>query len=138
VHLRGYQTARKIDNGVIGVVENFRSEEALMLYVDKQCERAEQVVVVYEAGPNQKPDFTWTIRLLGYAEGMADPYLQELWGKVLAGEIEQPGSYSLRTLDFLSVMTQKEAERFVAALPISCMDSPLSMYPTRRYILTWV
>jgi hypothetical protein len=34
VHLRGYQAARKIDNGVIGVVENFRSEEALMLYVD--------------------------------------------------------------------------------------------------------
>lgn len=65
--------------------------------------------------PEQKPDPTWTIRFLGYAEGMADPYLQELWGKVLAGEIEQPGSYSLRTLDFLSVMTQKEAERFVAA-----------------------
>src|SRR5258705_336399 len=26
VHLRGYQAARKIDNGVIGVVENFGSE----------------------------------------------------------------------------------------------------------------
>ena len=51
VHLRGYQAARKIDNGVIGVVENFRSEEALMLYVDKQCECAEQVAVVDEAGP---------------------------------------------------------------------------------------
>src|ERR1700682_6407310 len=50
-HLRGYQAARKIDNGVIRVVENFRSEEALMLYVDKQCERAEEVVVVDEAGP---------------------------------------------------------------------------------------
>jgi hypothetical protein len=51
VHLRGYQAARKIDSGVIGVVENFRSLEALLLYVEKQCERAEQVVVVYEAGP---------------------------------------------------------------------------------------
>ena len=51
VHLRGYQAARKVDNGVIGVVENFRSVEALLLYVEKQCERAEQVVVVYEAGP---------------------------------------------------------------------------------------
>jgi hypothetical protein len=65
--------------------------------------------------PDQKPDPTWTIRFLGYAEGMADPYLQELWGKVFAGEIKQPGSYSLRTLDVLSAMTQKEAERFVAA-----------------------
>ena len=51
MHLRGYQAARKVDNGIIGVVENFRSQEALLLYVEKQCERAEQVVVVYEAGP---------------------------------------------------------------------------------------
>ena len=43
--------ARKIDHGVIGVVENFRSEEELLLFVAKQRERAEQVVVVYEAGP---------------------------------------------------------------------------------------
>jgi hypothetical protein len=52
VHLRGYQAARKIDSGVIGVVENFRSMEELELYVDNQAARAEQVVVVvYEAGP---------------------------------------------------------------------------------------
>jgi hypothetical protein len=65
--------------------------------------------------PDEKPDTTWALRFLGYAEGMADPYLQELWGKVLTGEIKQPGSYSLRTLDVLSAMTQKEAQRFVAA-----------------------
>jgi hypothetical protein len=51
VHLRGYQAARKIDNGVIGVVESFRSEVELLLHVEKQRQRAEQVVVVYEAGP---------------------------------------------------------------------------------------
>ena len=51
VHLRGYQAGRKVDEGVIGVVENFRCVEALLLHIEKQCERAEQVVVVYEAGP---------------------------------------------------------------------------------------
>jgi transposase len=51
VHLRGYQGARKIDEGAIGVVDNFRSEEALLLYIEKQRQQAEQVVVVYEAGP---------------------------------------------------------------------------------------
>jgi hypothetical protein len=35
----------------IGVVDNFRSEEALLLYIEKQRQQAEQVVVVYEAGP---------------------------------------------------------------------------------------
>jgi transposase len=51
VHLRGYQAARKVDNGVIGVVDSFRSEVELLLHVEKQRQRAEQVVVVYEAGP---------------------------------------------------------------------------------------
>ena len=51
VHLRGYQAARKIDDGVIGVVDTFRSEVELLLHVERQRQRAEQVVVVYEAGP---------------------------------------------------------------------------------------
>src|ERR1700721_2641485 len=50
-HLRGYQTARKIDDGPIGVGGNFRREVELLLYVAKQGQQAEQVVVVYEAGP---------------------------------------------------------------------------------------
>ena len=51
VHLRGYQAARKVDNAAIGAVANFGSETELLLYVEKQCEQAEEVVVVYEAGP---------------------------------------------------------------------------------------
>ena len=51
VHLRGYQAARKVDGGVIGAVENCRSEVELLLHIEKQRQRAEQVVVVYEAGP---------------------------------------------------------------------------------------
>ena len=50
-HLRGYQVGRKVDHGAVGTVENFRSEEAFLLFVVKQLERAERVVVVYEAGP---------------------------------------------------------------------------------------
>ena len=51
VHLRGYQSARKVDNGVIGVVDTFRSEVELLLHIEKLRQYAEQVVVVYEAGP---------------------------------------------------------------------------------------
>src|SRR5579864_246372 len=50
-HLRSYQGARKVDNAAIGVVENFRSQEALLLFIEKQRQRAQEVVVVYEAGP---------------------------------------------------------------------------------------
>src|SRR5258708_33321754 len=47
VHLKSYQAARKIDNGAVGVVQTFRSKEALMLYVEKQREQAKEVAVGY-------------------------------------------------------------------------------------------
>ena len=50
-HLRGYHAARKIDNAAIGAVAKFRSQEGLLLFIAKQLEQAEEVVVAYEAGP---------------------------------------------------------------------------------------
>jgi hypothetical protein len=47
VHLRGYQSARKVDNGVIGAVETCRSEVELLLHIQRQRQRAEEVVVLY-------------------------------------------------------------------------------------------
>jgi len=49
--LGSYQASRKVDNAAIGPVQNMRSETELLLYAEKQLELAEQVVVVYEAGP---------------------------------------------------------------------------------------
>jgi transposase len=51
VHKNSYQAARKIDNAAVGAVANFRSQTELLLYVEKQVEQAEEVAVVYEAGP---------------------------------------------------------------------------------------
>ena len=50
-HLMSYEVARKIDNGAVGVVQSFRSKEAFLLYAEKQLEQAQEVVVLYEAGP---------------------------------------------------------------------------------------
>ena len=50
-HLESYQAASKIDNGAVGVAQSFGSKEALLLRVEKQLQQAEEVVVVYEAGP---------------------------------------------------------------------------------------
>ena len=50
-HLQSSQASRKIDNGVVGAVGNFRSQAELLLWIEKQTELAEEVVVVYEAGP---------------------------------------------------------------------------------------
>ena len=38
--------------------------------------------------------------------------MQNLWARVLAGEVKQPGSFALRTLETLHNMTKSEAEVF--------------------------
>lgn len=51
-------------------------------------------------------------RFFDKAKFVSDDEAQETWAKILAGEIEKPGSYSYRTLDILSNLTQGEAKIF--------------------------
>jgi Protein of unknown function (DUF2806) len=62
--------------------------------------------------PNERPDEDWITRFFGAAEDVTNSQLQELWGRILAGEIKAPGSYSLRTLEFVKNIGKTEAELF--------------------------
>lgn len=65
-------------------------------------------------------DEDWTSRFFSYAEDISNDEMQELWGRILAGEVKQPNSYSLRTLDIIRNLSKSEAEVFMkfAALAI--------------------
>lgn len=52
----------------------------------------------------------WLYRWKEYASNVGVDDLQQLWGAVLAGETKEPGTYNLRTLDFLRNLSKKEAE----------------------------
>jgi uncharacterized repeat protein (TIGR03899 family) len=54
----------------------------------------------------------WTTRFVKIVEDIPAEELQVLWGKILAGEIKAPGSFSLRTLEVLRNLTQHEASIF--------------------------
>lgn len=58
-------------------------------------------------------NFDWFIRYYEASGNISDKEMQILWAKILAGEIEKPSSYSLRTLDVLKNISKEEAERFV-------------------------
>lgn len=57
--------------------------------------------------------FDWFTRYYEASGNISDKEMQVLWAKILAGEIEKPSSYSLRTLDVLRNMSKEEAECFV-------------------------
>lgn len=53
----------------------------------------------------------WLYRWRDSAATSSSEQLQDLWGRILAGELKSPGSYSLRTVDFIKNLTQKEASK---------------------------
>lgn len=57
-------------------------------------------------------DEDWKTRFFNIAEDISSDEMQALWGRILAGEIKQPKSYSLRTLELLKNLSKDEAEVF--------------------------
>lgn len=57
-------------------------------------------------------DEDWKTRFFYIAEDISSEEMQSLWGKILAGEIKKPKTYSLRTLELLKNMSKEEAEVF--------------------------
>jgi uncharacterized repeat protein (TIGR03899 family) len=58
-------------------------------------------------------DEDWTTRFFKIAEEVSNEEMQALWGKILAGEIKQPKSYSLRTLELIRNLSKSEADTFM-------------------------
>lgn len=54
----------------------------------------------------------WATRFFDISQDISDEAMQNLWGRILAGETKQPGSYSLRTLDTLRNISPEEAALF--------------------------
>jgi hypothetical protein len=63
-----------------------------------------------ESVASELPDDDWVTRFFKYAQDISSEQMQDLWGRILAGEIRRPGTFSLRTLDFVRNMTRQDAE----------------------------
>ena len=63
------------------------------------------------ASPNDMDD-DWIANFFDKCRIVSDGDMQTLWSKVLAGEAGKPGTYSKRTVNFLSEMDKNEAMLF--------------------------
>ena len=61
---------------------------------------------------NSEPDHDWTARFFNDVQDISSEEMQSLWGKVLAGEVERPGSTSILTLSILRNLDQATASIF--------------------------
>lgn len=73
---------------------------------------AEELSDINDENSDESVDFDWVMRFFDAVSNISNEELQKLWGKVLAGEMKQPGICSLRTLDIIRNLSQPEAEIF--------------------------
>lgn len=55
-------------------------------------------------------DDDWIAKFFSIVEDISSEEMQLLWGKILAGEIKQPNSFSFRTLNVIRNLSKEEAE----------------------------
>lgn len=73
---------------------------------------------------------TWFSRFWNYAKEVRDEDAMSQWGKLLAGEVRNPGSFSLRTLSVLRTMDSQTAKRFntIAKYAVKSIIPIFSLY----------
>lgn len=74
---------------------------------------------------DESVDEDWVNRYFNTIEDVSNEQMQNLWGRILSGEIKKPKTYSLRTLDTLRNISSKEAEMFckVGELALTSNDN---------------
>lgn len=94
----------------------FNNAKAVIGYAENNFSEGEQV-------SPEPVSQSWLNRFFDIVENISEEDVQEIWGKILAGEVKQPKSYSLRTLDVLQYLTQFEAKLFSQAMNYYIDDS---------------
>ena len=70
-----------------------------------------------------RADQDWFSSFVTLAEGISNKSMQELWAKILAGEVSQPGSFSLKTLQTFRTMSITEAKLLAKACSLAMTDT---------------
>ncbi|MBP1630107.1 MAG: rane-fusion protein [Bacteroidetes bacterium] len=106
--LHGHEIVEKYNE--IRNIQKVENVANIIAKAEQQFNEGEQV-------SNEPVDKDWLNRFFDCAEGVSEEEMQNIWAKILAGEVKQPKSFSLRTLDVLKNMTKEEAELFVEIAP---------------------
>ena len=83
--------------------------------VEEIASKAKQQFAPDEQVSEEPVEKDWMTRFLNIAEEVSDEDMQDIWARVLAGEIKKPKSYSFRTLEVLRNISKEEAQLLTKA-----------------------
>ncbi|MCY7296551.1 TIGR03899 family protein [Alteromonas sp. a30] len=85
--------------------------------LEKILEKALELSIEQVSDESIDPD--WFYSFIDLAENIFSETMQEIWGKIFAVEISKPGTFSLRTLQTLKQLTQRDARIFQNAVSLT-------------------
>lgn len=72
---------------------------------------------------SQRTDLDWFGRYIALSEGVSNSTMQDLWAKILAGELTKPGTFSYKALKVFRDMSIYDAKQFAKACSLALKDS---------------
>jgi uncharacterized repeat protein (TIGR03899 family) len=81
--------------------------------IDKVTQIAAEQINNEQQVSDEPVDEDWTTRFFNIIEDVSNEEMQNLWGRILAGEVVKPKTYSLRTLELLKNIGKTDAECFM-------------------------
>lgn len=107
-------------------IEDRCEKRARLLHLRKQqnIESIMQKTLAYCASSEvkQRTDQDWFSRYINLAEGISNTTMQDLWAKILAGELTKPGSFSFKALQVFRDMSIFDAKLFAKACSLAVQD----------------
>ncbi|WP_170309592.1 TIGR03899 family protein [Litorilituus lipolyticus] len=94
----------------------------------RQQQNIEQIIqktLSYHANSDirHRTDHDWFSRYINLAQEVSNPTMQDLWAKILAGELVKPGSFSYKSLKIFRDMSIFDAKLFAKACSLAVQDS---------------
>lgn len=103
--VKGIDTEARIAEDTDRVHRLLRGKRAVLHAIERLRDRGSEPT---EGAQEVDPD--WLNRWRQFAENTSDDAMLNVWGRVLAGEFETPGSIGIRAMSILNTMSRKEAE----------------------------
>lgn len=104
--------------GDVGQLLNAAKQDAMVSILQKELNIQKTVALTLEEASqisdeqvsDEEVDPDWFTQWRENAQNVSKEDMQRVWAKILAGEIKAPGRFSLRTLGYVSLMSQHDAK----------------------------
>lgn len=97
--------------------ENKNLTKCVVAAIEHTSEQSDVTAIEHDAEQSKAPDsdqnlYTFFMRWRSEAKYVSEPEMQDLWGRILAGELASPNSFSLKTMDIIRNISSREANIF--------------------------